>query len=54
MKFALFEIKIAMVKILRQYEIIRSLNTPEKLEYVEGIVRSPKNPIPVIFKKRFL
>ena len=52
MKFALVEIKIALVNILRQFQVLPSANTPEKLEFIEGIVRSPKHGIKVQFKKR--
>lgn len=52
MKFALIEMKIALVKMLLKFEIIPGKNTPEKLDFVEGIVRQPKNGINVIFKKR--
>jgi hypothetical protein len=52
MKFAMIELKMALVKLLQRFEINASENTPEKLEFIEGIVRSSKNPIRVIFKRR--
>jgi hypothetical protein len=52
MKFALVEMKLALVNLLRNFEILPSPNTPKTLELVEGIVRSPKNGVPVMFKKR--
>ena len=51
MKFALIEMKIALVNILRTYEIHPSKNTPKSLRTIEGIVRQPRDGIPVIFKK---
>ncbi len=52
MKFALIELKLALIRILKQFEVHASSNTPVKLDFVEGIVRSPKQPIKVVFKKR--
>lgn len=53
LKFAYLEIKIALCLMLRHYEVLKSLNTCERLEFVEGIVRKPTNVI-VSFKKRNL
>ena len=50
MKFALLEAKVALVKILKNFKIYSTKNT--SLTYVEGVVRSPKNGIRVILKKR--
>ncbi len=53
MKFALLEIKIALVKILSKFEVQKGPKTPEKIEYIEnGIVRGPKHGIHLVFKKR--
>ena len=52
MKFALLEMKVALVRILRKFEIQKSQNTPEELEFVQGIVRVPKNGVKVILKQR--
>lgn len=52
MKFALVEMKLALVNILLDYEIHPTENTPKKLEIVETIVRTPKNGVQVLFKKR--
>jgi hypothetical protein len=54
MKFAMVEMKLALVKLLQRYEIHPSENTPLKLETVEGIVRAPKNGVNILFKKRDL
>ena len=51
MKFALQELKFSLVKLLKKYEVVAGPNMPEKLEIVEGAVRSPKN-VSVIFKAR--
>lgn len=52
MKFALVEMKLAIVKLLLKYEIHPTENTPKKLEIVETIVRTPKNGVKVLFRKR--
>lgn len=52
MKFALLEMKLAIVNLLINFEILPSANTPMKLELIEGLVRSPKNGVPVLFKSR--
>ena len=52
MKFAFLELKIGLVKLLLNYEIAASENTPDKLEFDEGSVRVPKHGVKVIFKKR--
>ena len=52
MKFAYMELKIALVKLLQKYEIHPSINTPDALEFDESSVRTPKNGVKVIFKKR--
>lgn len=38
MKFALIELKIALVKLLKNYEILPGPNTPERLEFDEGLL----------------
>ena len=43
MKFALMEVKIALVKLLTTFEILSSQHTPDFLEFSEGVVRVPKN-----------
>jgi hypothetical protein len=52
MKFAIVEMKLALVNLMRNFELFPSENTPKTLETIEGIVRQPKNGIPLIFKKR--
>ena len=52
MKFAMIEVKLALIKILQKFEIQKSENTPVELEFIEGIVRLPSQPIKVIFKER--
>ena len=52
MKFALIQIKLALVNILQKFEVQRTINTPEKLEFVEGILRSPMHDIPILFKRK--
>jgi len=52
MKFALVELKVALTKIISQYEVLPTEKTPIKLEFIEGTVRSPKNGVYVSFRKR--
>ena len=53
MKFALVELKVALTKIISQYEVLPTEKTPIKLEFDEGsIVRLPKNGVHISFKKR--
>jgi hypothetical protein len=52
MKFALIEMKLALVKLLLNFEILPTPGGSEKLEFIEGIVRGPKNGVNVILKKR--
>ena len=52
MKFALVELKIGLVKLVKNFEIFAGPNTPEKLDFDEGSVRVPKNGINAIFTKR--
>ena len=52
MRFALLEIKLTLVKVLRKFNVFPSENTPKTLSFVEGIVRRPKNGISVTFGKR--
>ena len=50
MKFALIEMKLALVKLLLNFEILPSNDS--KMEYLDGIVRTPKNGVNVILRKR--
>jgi hypothetical protein len=52
MKFALIELKMALVKLLLNYEIKPTDNMPSELEFREGVVRTPKDGVNVVFKKR--
>lgn len=52
MKFAIIEIKMAMIKLLRSYEVHACDKTPKHLELIEGVVRVPKEPIVLSFQKR--
>jgi hypothetical protein len=49
---ALLELKIALIKLISTYEIESTENTPKNLEFNEGIVRTPKDGINVILRKR--
>jgi hypothetical protein len=53
MRFALLEIKLTLVKILKNYLVLPSDLTPKKLEFKETIVvRRPIHEMHVVFKKR--
>jgi len=52
MKFALVEMKLALVNLLLNFEVHPSQNTPKQLDLVEGIVRTQKNGVPVKLLKR--
>lgn len=52
MKFALLELKIALCKLLINFELLPSENFPTELEIIETIVRRPKNGLEILFKKR--
>nr|QUF59379.1 cytochrome p450 CYP3045C2 [Brachionus angularis] len=52
MKFAIIEMKIALVKLLLNFELKKSSKTCLELDFNEGIVRQPKNGIDICFKKR--
>nr|AHL88987.1 cytochrome p450 3045C4 [Brachionus koreanus] len=52
MKFALIELKIALVKLIMNFEILPSKNYPEILELEEGVVRYIKNGEKVLIRKR--
>jgi hypothetical protein len=54
MKFALIQMKLALVKVLLEYEVCATEDTPKSLEFIEGILRSTKSTIPIMFKKRKL
>jgi hypothetical protein len=43
---------MALVKILRNFEIKKGPKTCDNLEFTEGIVRSPKHGINVVLMKR--
>ena len=51
MKFALIELKIALVKLLQEFSIHPTKNT-KILEFVEGTVRVPKHGIHICLNKR--
>ena len=53
MKFALIELKIALVKLIMNFEFLpKSYFKLNDIELIEGAVRSPKNGICVILKNR--
>jgi cytochrome P450 len=52
MRFALLEIKITLAKILSKYDILPSLHTPREIVFAEGVVRRPRDGIPITIKRR--
>jgi hypothetical protein len=51
MRFALLEIKLTLIKLLKNYDVY-SKNKNEKIEYSEIAVRRPKYGVKCLFKKR--
>ncbi|RNA25033.1 cytochrome p450 -like protein, partial [Brachionus plicatilis] len=52
MKFALLELKIALCKLLINFELLPTESFPIELEIIETIVRRPKNGLKIFLKKR--
>ena len=53
LRFALVEIKVAMVKTLREFSVVRTKNTPEKIELLpEGFTTMSKDPLLVKMVRR--
>ena len=53
LRFALLEIKVAMVKTLREFSVVRTSNTPEKIVYLpEGFTTMSKDPLMVKVVRR--
>nr|APA31882.1 cytochrome p450 06345 [Brachionus plicatilis] len=53
MKFALIELKIALIKLILNFEFIKSdISMHNRLQFEEGIVRTAINGVTVILKKR--
>nr|QEV83794.1 cytochrome P450 [Brachionus rotundiformis] len=52
MKFALLELKIALCKLLLNFEFLPAEGFPVELEVRETIVRRPKNGLKILLKKR--
>lgn len=52
MKFALVELKLIIVKLLRDYDIRPTENTRTKLTFKEGTERRPVEDIRVMIQKR--
>jgi hypothetical protein len=54
MRFALLEIKLTLVTLLRKFNVEPTKNTEKELSFIEGIgVRTPVNPIKVRLAPRF-
>lgn len=52
MKFALAQIKLTLVNFLLKFEIDAANQTPQFLEFKEGILRTTFNDIPILFRSR--
>ena len=52
MKFALIELKIALVKLIANFEFLPTDKSISQFEIEEGAVRFPKNGVNVLLKKR--
>lgn len=53
-RFALLELKLALVKTLIRFNILQSPNTPKKMKYFERLLtRQPEGGVPCILKHRY-
>ena len=52
MKFALVEMKLALVKLLLNFEIHPSKDMPQHVKSIEGIVTTPEHGVKIVLKKR--
>jgi cytochrome P450 len=53
MRYAMLEIKLTLVKVLKSYNIDATPNTPTKLEITEGFpLRRPRHGISLLVTKR--
>ncbi len=52
MKFALLVLKITLVNLIGNFEVLPSKDTPKVLELTEGVVRAPKGGVDVSIVKR--
>ena len=52
MRFALFELKIGLVSVLRKYRLVKTPNTPEKIELKVGTMTGTKRPLLVAIERR--
>ena len=48
----MLELKVALVKLLLNFEVLPAPTTPERLTFTEGLTRTPKGGITVILKPR--
>ena len=49
MRLALIEMKLTLAKLVSKYDVVKTAETPDRLEYIEmqGVVRHPKTPFKV-------
>ena len=52
MRFALIELKLAICKLIQNFEIKPNRYTPRKLEFIEYFLRVPKNGVNVTLERR--
>ena len=53
MRFALLEVKLALIKILIKFDVLPGPNTPQRMEFIEGFTfRQPSTMVPVLLRKR--
>lgn len=51
-KFAMLELKMCIVKLLRKFEVKSCDATPKQLDFVEGVIGILSHEVPVLFTKR--
>ncbi len=52
MRFAMFELKLALVSVLRKYRLVKTANTPVKTELKPGNLTETKLPLIVAVERR--
>ena len=54
MKLAQLEMKYALATILARFDVAKTQNTPapKQIQYVEYMIRRPRNPIQLVLKRR--
>ncbi len=52
LKFAMLELKMTLIKIMRKFEVQKCDNTVKELDFAEGVIGIFTHPVVVAFKRR--